>query len=104
VLWRLVDGCGLAASIELGHPPHADQRVRPGPEHQLLQVADLLEVPACDAVKIRCRSRRTLSSARSQLTLCQHQDSPSGPFAAFAAPNLSFGSSVVVIIDPHGLT
>jgi hypothetical protein len=63
-----------------------------------------LRSPACDAVKIRCRSRRTLSSARSQLTLSQLQDSPSGPFTAEAASNLSFGSSIVVIIDPHGLT
>ena len=35
----------LAASIDLRHPPHAHQRVRAGPEHQLLQVADLLQVP-----------------------------------------------------------
>ena len=40
-----VDARGHAASIDLGHPPHADQRVRPGPEHQLLQIADPLEVP-----------------------------------------------------------
>src|SRR6516165_4068762 len=40
-----VDTRRLAASINLRHPPHADQRVRPGPEHQLLQVADPLEVP-----------------------------------------------------------
>ena len=40
-----VDTRRRAASINLRHPPHADQRVRPGPEHQLLQVADPLEVP-----------------------------------------------------------
>ena len=40
-----VNACRPAASIELGHPPHADQRVRPRPEHQLLQTADLLKVP-----------------------------------------------------------
>ena len=31
--------------VALRHPPHADQRVRARSEHQLLQVADLLEVP-----------------------------------------------------------
>jgi hypothetical protein len=35
-----------------------------------------LRSPACDAVKIRCRSRRTFSSAESQLTLSQLQGSP----------------------------
>ena len=42
---RPVDARRLAASIELGHPPHAHQRVGAGPEHQLLQVADPFEVP-----------------------------------------------------------
>jgi hypothetical protein len=54
-------------------------------------------------VKIRCRSRRTLASARSQLTLSQ-QGSSSGPFTTLAVSNLPFGSSVVVIVIPHGLT
>ena len=40
-----VDTRRLAASIELRHPPHAHQRVRARAEHQLLQVADLLQVP-----------------------------------------------------------
>ena len=31
--------------VALRHPPHAQQRVRARAEHQLLQVADLLEVP-----------------------------------------------------------
>ncbi len=39
-----------------------------------------LRSPACDAVKIRCRSRRTFSSAARQSTACQGS-SPSGPFA-----------------------
>ena len=30
----------FAASVELRHLPHADQRVRPGPQHQLLQGPD----------------------------------------------------------------
>ena len=34
-----------AASIALRHPPHAHQRVRARPEHQLLQVADPWKVP-----------------------------------------------------------
>jgi len=63
-----------------------------------------LRSPACDAVKIRCRSRRTSSSARSQLTLSQLQGPSSGPFTTLVASNLPFGSSVVVIVDPHGLT
>ncbi len=60
--------------------------------------------PACDAVKIGCRSRRTFSSAGSQLTLSQHQGPSSGPFTTLVAPNLPFGSSVFAIVIPHGLT
>ena len=40
-----VDPGGLAPSVALRHLPHADQRVRPGPQHQLLQVPDLRPVP-----------------------------------------------------------
>jgi hypothetical protein len=40
-----VDARRHAASIDFRHPPHADQRVRAGPEHQLLQVADPFQVP-----------------------------------------------------------
>ena len=40
-----VDPRRLAASVALRHLPHADQRVRPGPQHQLLQVPDLGQVP-----------------------------------------------------------
>ena len=36
---------GHAASIALGHLTHADQRVRPGPQHHLLQGPDLRPVP-----------------------------------------------------------
>ena len=35
-----VDPGGLAPSIALRHLPHADQRVGPAPQHQLLQVPD----------------------------------------------------------------
>src|SRR6266498_2242107 len=35
---------GLAPGIALRHLPHADQRVRPAPQHQLLQVPDLRPV------------------------------------------------------------
>src|SRR5664280_378216 len=64
--------------------------------------------PACVAVKILCRRRRTSSSTWRQSMLCQSRSLPSGPFttatrarAAAAVdvvmvPNLSFGSGVVV--------
>src|SRR5262245_7895860 len=55
----------------------------------------LLRSPACDAVKIRCRKRRTFSSAESQLTPSQPPGPPSGPFTTFVASNLPFGSSVL---------
>src|SRR4029450_3054600 len=35
----------LAASIDLRHPPHAHQRAAAGPEHQLLQIPDPLQIP-----------------------------------------------------------
>jgi hypothetical protein len=65
-----------------------------------------LRSPACDAVKIRCRSRRTFSSAARQSTACQPESSSSGPFAtaAAAASNLPIGSRVLVTVIPHGLT
>ena len=40
-----VDARRQAASVALRHPAHAQQRVRARTEHQLLQIADLLEVP-----------------------------------------------------------
>ena len=40
-----VDAGRLAASVDLRDPPHADQRVGAGAEHQLLQIADLVQVP-----------------------------------------------------------
>jgi hypothetical protein len=65
-----------------------------------------LRSPAFDAVKIRCRSRLTLSSAWRQSIDSQSTASSSGPFTATSsivtaiavvfvcvtAPNLSFGS------------
>jgi len=44
-----------------------------------------LRSPACDAVKIRCRSRRTFSSAARHCTASQPGGPPSGPFTT-AAP------------------
>ena len=40
-----VDARGVAAGVALGYPAHADQRVSPAAQRQLLQVADLLSVP-----------------------------------------------------------
>ena len=40
-----VHACRQAPSVALRHPPHAHQRVRARPEHQLLQTADPCEVP-----------------------------------------------------------
>ena len=57
-----------AARIALRHLPHADQRVRPGPQHQLLQVPGHGQSPSCTAVKILPRSRRTCSSWTRQST------------------------------------
>ena len=45
-----VDPGRPAASVDLRHPPHAHQSVAAGAEHQLLQVADLSQVPG-----LRCR-------------------------------------------------
>ncbi len=59
----------------------------------------LARSPACDAVKIRCPSRRTLSSAARQSTWRQSRVASSGPFTTtlVAASNSSVGSGVVVI-------
>ncbi len=40
-----VDPGRLAASVDLRHPPHTQQSVRAAPEHQLLQITDLCQVP-----------------------------------------------------------
>jgi hypothetical protein len=50
-----------------------------------------LRSPACDAAKIRCRSRRTSFSAWSQSAWYQSWAS-FGPFATIAASNLPSGS------------
>ena len=61
----------------------------------------LARSPAFDAVKIRCRSRRTSSSTRRQSTACQSKGASSGPFTtpstAVVASNLSSGSGASVI-------
>ena len=51
--------------------------------------------PALLAVKIRCRSRRTSSSARRQSTASQSRTSSSGPFTMMVS-NLPIGSGVSV--------
>ena len=62
--------------------------------------------PARDAVKIRCRRRRTSPSTRCQSIDSHARASPSGPFApaAAGASNLSFGSRVAVTAPLHRLT
>jgi len=59
----------------------------------------LTRSPAFDAVKIRCRSRRTSSSTRRQSTWRQSKGASSGPFTTTVAmaSNLSSGSGVLVI-------
>ncbi len=56
--------------------------------------------PACDAVKILCRRRRTSSSARRQSTDAQSRSSPSGPFTlAAAAGTAETASSASVMVS-----
>jgi hypothetical protein len=64
----------------------------------------LLRSPACDAVKIRCRSRRTSASTRRQSIRRQSKGASSGPFTAtlIAASNLSSGSGASVIFFSTG--
>jgi hypothetical protein len=40
-----IDPGRLPAGVEFRYPPHAQQRIGAATEHQLLQIADLLEVP-----------------------------------------------------------
>ena len=47
-----VDPGGPAPSVALRHLPHADQRVRPGPQHHLLQGPDLAQSCSRVALKI----------------------------------------------------
>jgi hypothetical protein len=46
----------------------------------------LAGIPACDAVKMRCRRRRTSPSTRGQLIDPHSRASPSGPFTSAALP------------------
>jgi hypothetical protein len=59
----------------------------------------LARSPAFDAVKIRCRSRRTSSSTRRQSTWRQSKGASSGPFTTTVAiaSNLSSGSGASII-------
>ena len=64
----------------------------------------LARSPAFDAVKIRCRSRRTSSSTRRQLIWRQSKGASSGPFTttSVVASNLSSGSGALVIFPSTG--
>ncbi len=103
-----IDACRLAASVALGHPPHAHKSVGARPEHQLLQTADPLEVPC-----LRCR--------KDTLTQTPYFVLDSGPVhqppveivvlrsvrrhgSAAVAPNLPFSSGVFDHRRPHRLT
>ena len=56
----------LRPALRLRHPPHADQRVEPDRSISFCRLRTRSRSPACDAVKIRCRRRRTFSSAARQ--------------------------------------
>ena len=64
----------------------------------------LARSPAFDAVKIRCRSRRTSSSTRRQSIWRQSKGASSGPFTttSVVASNLSSGSGASVIFLSTG--
>jgi len=92
-----------AARVDLRDPPHAQQGVRTGAEHELLQIPGSCQVsPACVAVKMRCRSRRTSSSARCQSTASQPSASSSGPFT-IRCPTCPSGPGPAAS-SPHRLT
>ena len=72
----------------------------------------LFRSPACDAAKIRCRSRRTFSSAWPQSTWSQPGKPSSGPFTGngegasvpgmpLMVSNLPFGSGVLACFPPQ---
>ena len=58
--------------------------------------------PAFDAVKIRCRNRRTSASARRQSTWRQRSAPSSGPLTTTSVSSLSFGSGISVIFFSTG--
>src|SRR6266568_7830434 len=97
-----VNACRLATSVELGHPPHAHERVGAGPKHQLLQIADLLEVPC-----LRCREDALPQTPYFPLD-SGPVDRPPIEIAALRsvhqrghavlAPNLSFGSGSLITV------
>ena len=62
----------------------------------------LARSPAFDAVKIRCRNRRTSASARRQSTWRQRSASSSGPLTTTSVSSLSFGSGISVILFSTG--
>jgi hypothetical protein len=61
-----------------------------------------LRSPALDAVKIRCRNRRTSASAHRQSTWRQCPASSSGPLTTTSVSSLSYGSGIKVIFLSTG--
>lgn len=88
-----VDPGRLAASVDLRHPSHAQQSVRPGQSISFCRLRTFFRSPALLAVKIRCRSRRTSPSTCRQSTASQSRTSSSGPFTMMVS-NLPLSSSV----------
>ena len=88
-------------SVALGHPPHAQQRVRARPEHQLLQPANPCKVP-----RLRCREDPLpqppyFPSTRRQSIWRQSRIASSGPLTTtwsrrLACPRVP-GSSIIFL-------
>ena len=55
--------------------------------------------PSCDALKIRCRSRRTSSSTGRHQIASQSRSSSRGPFTE-SAPNLPASTGVTIVVSP----
>ena len=62
-----------------------------------------LRSPSCDAVKIRCRRRRTSPSTARQSIACQPRGSSSGPFTTPTTPGASCCAPVVRIVMASNL-
>ena len=106
---------GSRLAIRPGNLPSSSSRLRRGYDRaprgavNFCRFLTLARSPACDAVKIRCRRRRTFCSACRQSIDDQSRSSSSGPFATtkhepvtsaasvdiVMASNLPFGSGVV---------
>ena len=93
-----VDPGGLAPGIALRHLPHADQRVRPAPQHQLLQVPDLRPVLLLRRLEDPLPQPPYVLLAPAGTSQSTARPSPPGPSlqgssSPSPAPNLPFGSS-----------